>query len=271
MMRKSVLLFFSLCLTVSINAQVYWFNDQEAARSKAKQLDKLILIDFWATWCGPCNKMDRELWNHPEIPKVSKNFVGLKIDVDYNKSTAMYYNAQSIPKVVLTTFTGEPIWQTVGYSNAESYLSIIRSIPENVKQLNTVIQLLEDNKKDSRANLLVGVEYQQIGKAMKNNDLKSSFLASSEKYFSRAQKYGDDTNLTEEIELFSILNDIYLGHPQKALKKIEKMDVASKDGDLTEFRHFVLAICYKNMNDQINFQKEKQQIRKTEWIDQLGN
>ena len=270
-MKKSLILFFVLCLSSQIYAQVFWFADTKQAQSVAKQTDKLIIMDFWADWCGPCILMDKNLWHHAEMLKISDSFVCLKLNIDYEKRIAMDYNTQGIPKVVLTTLNGETIWEKTGFSDAESYLSILRSIPGNVKELNQFIGNLEENKNDAHANFLVGKEFQKIGKDLKNKELKYSFLDCCERYLSKAQKNNKDANLAEEIELYSSLNDVYWNRHKKALKKIEKMNSEPKDRLLSELRHYILAYCYKNSNDLTGFQKEKLMITSKEYLDQLDN
>lgn len=270
-MKKSLFLFFVLCMSNQIYAQIFWLADMKQSQSVAKEMDKLILMDFWADWCGPCKIMDKELWHLPEMQKLSASFVGLKVNIDFDIRTAMDYNIKAIPKMVLTTFTGETIWEATGYRDAESYLSILRSVPENVKELNQLIGNLEENKADARAIFLVGKEFLKIGKDLKSKDLKYSFLECCEKYLSKAQKNSKDANLTEEIELYSSLNDVYWDKHKKALKKIEKMKSEPKDSHLSELRHYILAECFKNSNDLAEFQKEKQMITSKEYIDHLDN
>ena len=270
-MRKSLILLFVLCISYQIHAQIFWLADMKLSQSIAKEKDKLILMDFWADWCGPCKIMDKELWHLPEMQKLSTSFVGLKVNIDSDIRTAIDYNIQGIPKVVLTTFTGETIWEATGYRDAESYLSILRSIPENVKELNQSISKLAENKNDAVANILVGKEFQKLGRDSKNSNLKKSFLDYCDKYLSIAQKNSKDANLTEEIELYSSLNDVYFNKHKKALKKIESMKSEPKDIQLAELRHFILAQCYKNANNLIGFEKEKQLITSKEYIDRLDN
>ena len=59
--------------------------------------DKLVLVDFYATWCGPCRMM------HPIIEEVAKeeNIKVIKIDVDKHDELARNYGIMSIPTIIL--------------------------------------------------------------------------------------------------------------------------------------------------------------------------
>jgi thiol-disulfide isomerase/thioredoxin len=270
-MKNILILFIGLFLCENIQAQIIWLNDFNAAKSIAKNSDKLIVMDFWAIWCGPCNTMDHELWDNSEILNISKNFIGLKVNVDLEKVLTSKYSVNLIPKLIIITASGDIIWEKDGFDNAENFLPVFKAIPENVGELNKKSLSLAENNKDLQSNYSVGIEYQRLGKNIKNYELKDSFLDCSEKYLNKAQKLCKDPVLMEEMELYSILNDLYYGRPQKALKMIEKMDPKPQNEYLAEFRHFILAKCYKSTNDQDNYQKEKQQINKKEFIEQLEN
>ena len=178
----------------------------DLARSIANKSGRLIVMDFWASWCGPCKIMDAELWKSPEIQNVSKNFIGVRIDVEVEKTLVKRYQANSIPKVVIITVNGDVIWEQEGYDYADTFLRIFEAIPENVSDLNKQLQLLANNKNDLQANYSAGLEFQRLGKINKNNKLKSSLLNNSEIYLNRALKLCTDSLLTEEIELNSTMN-----------------------------------------------------------------
>jgi thioredoxin 1 len=73
--------------------------------------DKLVLVDFWATWCGPCRMvapvLEEIAAEHAETLTVAK------LDVDANQETARTYQVLSIPTLILFK-GGEPVKQIVG-------------------------------------------------------------------------------------------------------------------------------------------------------------
>ena len=73
--------------------------------------EQLALVDFFATWCGPCKMM------HPVLEQL-KDELGesiriIKIDVDKNNSLAMNYRVQSVPTLMLFR-KGEMLWRQSG-------------------------------------------------------------------------------------------------------------------------------------------------------------
>lgn len=270
MARKYIFILFN-CLFFSgiLQAQINWLNSLEAARSIANKTNKLIVMDFWAVWCQPCTTMDMRLWHDDEMQEISKKFIGVKINVDFDKNTSSLFNVYSIPRVIIVTAGGDIIWDKMGFDNAESFLPVFRAIPGNIGELNRKLMIVAADKKDPQANYSAGIEFQRLSKDIKNKELKYSFLNFSDIYLAKAQKLCRDPILTEEIELHSILNDVYFNRPQKAIKMMEKMNPNPQNEDLAELRHFILAKSYRLADDPDNFEKEKQQIKKKELIDQL--
>ncbi len=268
-MKKVIVLLFSLFLSGNIMAQIMWLDNYDAALSVANKSDKLILIDFWAIWCRPCLVMDDKLWGLPEMKDLTDNFVCLRINVDFESRLVSLFNVTSIPRVILITTGGEKIWDKMGFMEEEPYLAVFRSIPGDIGDLNKKSIAQAENRKDVQVNFSLGIEFQHAGKNIANSELKSNFLRCGAKYLTRAQNLCKDPALTEEIELFSVLNDIYAGREQKALKTIEKMNPVPGNENLAELRHFVLAECYSSIGDKDNFLKHKQMIRKPELLGQL--
>jgi thiol-disulfide isomerase/thioredoxin len=204
--KTLLLLLAGLLFSVTAGAQIHMLRNLDLARSIANKSGRLIVMDFWASWCGPCKIMDAELWKSPEIQNVSKNFIGVRIDVEVEKTLVKRYQANSIPKVVIITVNGDVIWEQEGYDQAGTFLRVFEMIPENVSELNKHLQILAADKNDIQANYSAGLEFQRLGKINKNNKLKSSFLNNSEIYLNRALKLCTDSLLTGEIELNSKMN-----------------------------------------------------------------
>ncbi len=73
--------------------------------------EKLTLVDFFATWCGPCKTMS-------PILDQTKKLIGdkariIKIDIDKNQSVAAKYQVRSVPTLILFK-NGQPLWRKAG-------------------------------------------------------------------------------------------------------------------------------------------------------------
>ena len=81
----------------------------------------LVLLDFWAVWCGPCKMIAPIL---EEIAAEREDVVIGKVDVDSEMELAMQFGVASIPTLVVIR-NGQPVNKAVGYMPKASILKLL--------------------------------------------------------------------------------------------------------------------------------------------------
>lgn len=87
--------------------------------------EKPTLVDFYATWCGPCKMLT------PIIESVSKDLGDdarvLKVDVDKNRDAAAQYGIRSVPTLILFK-EGEIVWRQGGIPPKQMIVEQVQSV-----------------------------------------------------------------------------------------------------------------------------------------------
>lgn len=98
---------------------------QEPSSSLSQLLSKepLVLIDFFATWCGPCQMMGPILQEVKQRMGVAVKII--KIDIDKNIRAAQTYFVQSVPTLVLFK-NGQIVWRQSGVIPANQLIQIVQ-------------------------------------------------------------------------------------------------------------------------------------------------
>lgn len=135
-MRKCLIVFLML-LSVTLSSQEddgirFFSGTWEEALSEAKSQNKLLFVDVWASWCGPCKRMSAETFTRKEAGDYfNERFICYKVMTDPDDESARKkaeeiakkYQAVSLPTLLWLDGDGNMLHSSVGFKKVEELIS----------------------------------------------------------------------------------------------------------------------------------------------------
>lgn len=101
------------------------------AKEMAKESGKMIFIDAYTSWCGPCKKMAATSFVDEEVGQLfNEKFINLKIDMEKDADgpeTARLYKVMAYPTLLVIDADGKLIKQKIGFMTADQLISFANS------------------------------------------------------------------------------------------------------------------------------------------------
>lgn len=130
--------------------EIRFLNDSyEQALLKAKQENKPVFVDFFATWCGPCKQLEQTVFVDPAVKDYyDQHFVCVRVDVDKEPKLAQRYRIQSIPTLIFLNSKGKELRRVTSLVDEARFLHIGQEIVGDRPTYPELYKQYSEGKKD---------------------------------------------------------------------------------------------------------------------------
>nr|WP_315029691.1 thioredoxin family protein [uncultured Chryseobacterium sp.] len=150
---KKIAILSSLFIGALAWAQGIKFEDTNFASilAKAKKENKLVFVDAYASWCGPCKLMVKNIFPLQNVGDYyNSHFINAKIDMEKGEGIelAKKYNVKAFPTYLFIDGNGEAVHRTLGYVEEKDFIQFAKDAEDPGKRLIALKQKFENGEKD---------------------------------------------------------------------------------------------------------------------------
>lgn len=183
-MKKFTLILF-LFSTLNLFAQKLNFEKGTFAKAldKAKSDKKVVFLDVYASWCGPCKQLEKETYTDKKVAKFqNENFINFKTDAEKGEGIkiAEKFKVDSYPTLIFLNSNAEEIHRIVGFHDAEEFLESSKTAISLSKEpsLEALLREINNGKADynSVKSLLNRYSKSESGVGFTNTEMVGKFI-----------------------------------------------------------------------------------------------
>lgn len=205
-------LFLSLVISTSVSAQIQ-FEDNvpfQQVLNRSKSENKLIFIDCYTTWCGPCKWLVSNVFSDKKLGEIyNSQFVNYKLDMEKGEGLdlAKKFGVQAYPTLLWLNENEEVVYRIVGTNTIESFLGYASSLKDDENHFPSMVKKFEAGNRepeflkklalaaingyDLNASIYVEAYLNTISKEDWSNTENNTFIYSASKTF--------DSNTTKHV------------------------------------------------------------------------
>lgn len=147
---KKLLVVFALLATFTLSAQIEFEHSKwDDVLAKAKKENKIIFVDGFATWCGPCKWMAKNVFTDKNVGDFyNKTFVNLKLDLEKGEGVdfAKKYGIKGYPTLYFIDGDGNLVHQFLGGMDKDNFLQLGKDAIDPNKQIFTLKKTYDSGK-----------------------------------------------------------------------------------------------------------------------------
>lgn len=193
---KNVLLIILATFTLSsINAQkgIQFIEGKswDEVLNIAEQQNKIVFLDAYTTWCGPCRKMSRDVFPLQSVASIyNDRFVNVKMDMEkgFGVQVAKKYGIRAFPTLLFVDANGEVLHRVAGYQDEKGMIALANAATNPTFQLAAMRKRYLSGERD--ANFLYQYAY-----ATKNAMEDRSYFKIAQQYLNTQEDWSLEKNM----------------------------------------------------------------------------
>lgn len=148
--KISIILFILFLSSTLIGQGIEFFHGSfDEALEKAKVENKLIFVDFYTSWCGPCKQMTKDIFPLEEVGNFyNEHFVCCKVDAEKGEGIALAkkYGIRGYPTFLFADANGNSVHSGIGGKSVEKFIELGKIALDPSKRLNAKKEKFESGK-----------------------------------------------------------------------------------------------------------------------------
>lgn len=153
--RRLPLLFLFALPFIGLSAQgiEFYHGSWAEALAKAEAEDKLIFVDAYASWCGPCKRMAAQVFPQPEVGEYfNENFIAVKYDMEKEESKEFRrkHSVRAYPTLFFINAENEVVYKTVGGKQAGQLIQAGETAMMKMDDLPSLAERWEAGERDAK-------------------------------------------------------------------------------------------------------------------------